>query len=625
MKILYNTIVIIRRSLILLLGLLLVLTFVFAINIQYAKKTFFNSQYYYDQLEKLQFYDFISDDLITAVLSDLYNTSKIPLEYGLPQKVEASINSQIEYSLKQVITSEWLQSILEPTIGGFVKYIVGDSDKFVVSVSLNDRFEMAIFQLKRIIANSEMYKLVITPKIQEQFIENFPDMFIGFTTTGELNKSVSQMFPTEWLREETEAGIDQFQMYMLGEKDTLEVTIKFKERMPFVSDGLKSLFSESSESEKLFEDVFLNSLNNFSYPESIPRLLHPTQSEVEKIVSDSITPSWAKEQISIAVDGFVKYISGQSNATVVIISLNKIKPRITEHLLSLTEKKARNIIATLPDCTPLTFLVISGIKGFQIPACVPKGVSKDQLFEIYISSFKNELEFALDKTIPDTFELEITSSNNISMVEMRKFIHDGLIFTEKDVDGYINQNTGTEALSIGEIKRFLSDIALFRYDEELLRRDISRYTAERYLDIFRTTIWIFKKLPFVEYVPSILLIILIGFIGGTNWVSRFWWGLGYILIISCIMLGLVFVIRDNISSILSIYIPESLLDDSFVATNTIINTKINLVINNLTHNYFQEIFRQLWVLVIGISSILFIITVLSIPSYIKNRRNRVAL
>ena len=101
MKILYNTIVIIRRSLILLLGLLLVLTFVFAINIQYEKKTFFNSQYYYDQLEKLQFYDFISDDLITAVLSDLYNTSKIPLEYGLPQKVEASINSQIEYSLNR--------------------------------------------------------------------------------------------------------------------------------------------------------------------------------------------------------------------------------------------------------------------------------------------------------------------------------------------------------------------------------------------------------------------------------------------------------------------------------------------------------------------------------------------
>jgi hypothetical protein len=211
------------------------------------------------------------------------------------------------------------------------------------------------------------------------------------------------------------------------------------------------------------------------------------------------------------------------------------------------------------------------------------------------------------------------------MVEMRKFIHDGLIFTEKDVDGYINQNTGTEDLSIGEIKRFLSDIALFKYDEELLRRDISRFTAERYLDVFRTTIGIFKKLPFVEYVPSIILIILIGFIGGTNWISRFWWGLGYILIISCILLGLVFVINDNISSILSIYIPKSLLDDSFVATNTIINTKINLVINNLTRNYFQEIVRYLQNSVIGISSILFVISVLWISSYIKNRRTRVDL
>jgi hypothetical protein len=401
--------------------------------------------------------------------------------------------------------------------------------------------------------------------------------------------------------------------------------------MPFVSDELKSLLlpvdlsSEPSKSEKLVEGMFLHSLNNFVYPESIPLLLHPTQSEIEKIVSDTITPSWTKEQISILVDGFIKYISGNSNDTVVIISLNQIKPSITEHLLSLTEEKTRNIIATLRECTfGESFAFHTRMyKGFHVPACVPMGVSKDQLLEIYISSFKNELEFALDENIPDTFEIEIISSNNKSMVEMRRFIHDGLIFTEKDVDGYINQNIGTEALSIGEIKRFINDTSLFRYDEKLLRRDIPLYIDQEYVDIIRTTIWVFKKLPFLEYTPSILLILLIGFIGGTNWISRFWWGLGYILIISCILLGLVFVIRDNISSIISI--PKSLLDDSFVVTNTIINTKIDLVIHNLTHNYFQEIVRYLQDFVIGIISILFVVSVLWIPFYIKNRRTRVEL
>ena len=631
MKILHHTIIMIRRLFTLPLGFLLLLTFVSALNIQYAKTTFFDSQYFYEKLEEIEIYNFLSEDLITAVLSDLYDANKIPLEYGLPEKVEGSINSQIEYSLKQVITSEWLQSESEATIGGLVKYIVGDSDEFTISIYLNDRIELLFFQIKLIIANSEFYKLAITPKIQDQFIENLPDLFIGLTKKEELNKSVSQMFPTEWLREETENGIDQLEMYLLGEKDNLEITINLKERMPFVSDELKSLLlpvdlsSEPSKSEKLVEGMFLHSLNNFVYPESIPLLLHPTQSEIEKIVSDTITPSWTKEQISILVDGFIKYISGNSNDTVVIISLNQIKPSITEHLLSLTEEKTRNIIATLRECTfGESFAFHTRMyKGFHVPACVPMGVSKDQLLEIYISSFKNELEFALDENIPDTFEIEIISSNNKSMVEMRRFIHDGLIFTEKDVDGYINQNIGTEELSIGEIKRFINDTSLFRYDEKLLRRDIPLYIDQEYVDIIRTTIWVFKKIPFLEYTPSILLILLIGFIGGTNWISRFWWGLGYILIISCILLGLVFVISDNISSIISI--PKSLLDDSFVVTNTIINTKIDLVIHNLTHNYFQEIVRYLQDFVIGIISILFVVSVLWIPFYIKNRRTRVDL
>tara|TARA_Y100000588_G_scaffold101411_1_gene110197 strand:+ start:3553 stop:5388 length:1836 start_codon:yes stop_codon:yes gene_type:complete len=610
----------IRRLFTLPLGFLLLLTFVSALNIQYAKTTFFDSQYFYEKLEEIEIYNFLSEDLITAVLSDLYDANKIPLDQKL-----------IQDSLKQVITSEWLQSESEATIGGLVKYIVGDSDEFTISIYLNDRIELLFFQIKLIIANSEFYKLAITPKIQDQFIENLPDLFIGLTKKEELNKSVSQMFPTEWLREETENGIDQLEMYLLGEKDNLEITINLKERMPFVSDELKSLLlpvdlsSEPSKSEKLVEGMFLHSLNNFVYPESIPLLLHPTQSEIEKIVSDTITTSWTKEQISILVDGFIKYISGNSNDTVVIISLNQIKPSITEHLLSLTEEKTRNIIATLRECTfGESFAFHTRMyKGFHVPACVPMGVSKDQLLEIYISSFKNELEFALDENIPDTFEIEIISSNNKSMVEMRRFIHDGLIFTEKDVDGYINQNIGTEALSIGEIKRFINDTSLFRYDEKLLRRDIPLYIDQEYVDIIRTTIWVFKKLPFLEYTPSILLILLIGFIGGTNWISRFWWGLGYILIISCILLGLVFVIKDNISSIISI--PKSLLDDSFVVTNTIINTKIDLVIHNLTHNYFQEIVRYLQDFVIGIISILFVVSVLWIPFYIKNRRTRVEL
>ncbi|MQG05501.1 MAG: hypothetical protein FI728_03320 [SAR202 cluster bacterium] len=610
----------IRRLFTLPLGFLLLLTFVSALNIQYAKTTFFDSQYFYEKLEEIEIYNFLSEDLITAVLSDLYDANKIPLDQKL-----------IQDSLKQVITSEWLQSESEATIGGLVKYIVGDSDEFTISIYLNDRIELLFFQIKLIIANSEFYKLAITPKIQDQFIENLPDLFIGLTKKEELNKSVSQMFPTEWLREETENGIDQLEMYLLGEKDNLEITINLKERMPFVSDELKSLLlpvdlsSEPSKSEKLVEGMFLHSLNNFVYPESIPLLLHPTQSEIEKIVSDTITTSWTKEQISILVDGFIKYISGNSNDTVVIISLNQIKPSITEHLLSLTEEKTRNIIATLRECTfGESFAFHTRMyKGFHVPACVPMGVSKDQLLEIYISSFKNELEFALDENIPDTFEIEIISSNNKSMVEMRRFIHDGLIFTEKDVDGYINQNIGTEALSIGEIKRFINDTSLFRYDEKLLRRDIPLYIDQEYVDIIRTTIWVFKKLPFLEYTPSILLILLIGFIGGTNWISRFWWGLGYILIISCILLGLVFVIKDNISSIISI--PKSLLDDSFVVTNTIINTKIDLVIHNLTHNYFQEIVRYLQDFVIGIISILFVVSVLWIPFYVKNRRTRVEL
>ena len=151
MKILHHTIIMIRRLFTLPLGFLLLLTFVSALNIQYAKTTFFDSQYFYEKLEEIEIYNFLSEDLITAVLSDLYDANKIPLEYGLPEKVEGSINSQIEYSLKQVITSEWLQSESEATIGGLVKYIVGDSDEFTISIYLNDRIELLFFQINTLI------------------------------------------------------------------------------------------------------------------------------------------------------------------------------------------------------------------------------------------------------------------------------------------------------------------------------------------------------------------------------------------------------------------------------------------------------------------------------------------
>ena len=279
-----------------------------------------------------------------------------------------------------------------------------------------------------------------------------------------------------------------------------------------------------------------------------------TQEEVLDALRQVAPPEWVEEQALMVINDAAPYLTGRSDSFVTLVSLAENKRLAREVIADLVNEKVNEIVEALPTCRSLAEAQAALATASEgLPSCVPPNVPTAQLLDQLDIDLAGSIQRMVLGPIPDTIrftEVELRTSlvqagaaDNLDQLDnMREILRDGWMYTQDDLTETLTDITGdiSDVETLEDVRAFLSDG--WTYTEADLREDLTDEggdtgtvdEVDRARDIFKTA----RSNRFLVYIPMILLLVGIGFLGGASWSGRVAWGAGALVIAA----GLVFVI-----------------------------------------------------------------------------------
>ncbi|MDO8751753.1 MAG: hypothetical protein Q7K03_11545, partial [Dehalococcoidia bacterium] len=134
------------------------------------------------------------------------------------------------------------------------------------------------------------------------------------------NKGVSlvkEVFPPQWLEEQTEQVIVQVVPYVVGDEDSFAVDVKVADRIQALGDVLKREMGGGDTYNLIFDDVIAPALKDAfdKNPKlgDLPLGMTITSQDVVAAVREVLPPEWAKPRVANVVDQVVPYLTGKSD------------------------------------------------------------------------------------------------------------------------------------------------------------------------------------------------------------------------------------------------------------------------------------------------------------------------
>lgn len=218
----------VRRILAIPVILLFVVTFLAAMVVTHISGTVGSAGFYNGQMDKADVYNWVHEELTTAILSDTGEESRtdFPLDAG-------EVRQDMVDVMEQAFPAAWLKSTFEGATGELVPYVVGDSDGFAVTVALKDRIDPLVEGINGVVDDhgDEIYSYVtedlMVPSVTEELAKG-AELPYGITLSEqEISDIVTASMPQaqsevlEWFKDMVATMGD----YVKGDADSLALTI----------------------------------------------------------------------------------------------------------------------------------------------------------------------------------------------------------------------------------------------------------------------------------------------------------------------------------------------------------------------------------------------------------------
>ena len=232
-----------------LIGILFLLLLPIALIAFRVDETLFEPDFYIEELRKADFYNFLYNDALPALVEEnLEQTDELPFQVLLT-------TDELVSSIQRVVPLEWIQEQMERVIEQGVPYLTGREDHFQITVPLSGRAETALEVIREILHKSDTYDLlfdeVISPQI-EGALGQFAELPLGITITNdEVIAALRQIVPPEWVQEQVDNLINEVGPYVVGEKDSFQIVVPLRERV----DVALRLIEETA--DRKLDEVFI--------------------------------------------------------------------------------------------------------------------------------------------------------------------------------------------------------------------------------------------------------------------------------------------------------------------------------------------------------------------------------
>ena len=547
----------IRRILTLPLGLLLLfLLFIVVFTLQ-VSGTFLNPGFYPKELSKANVYEFVLVDLTTSALDEARELTDEDLLEGLEENPLVTLGLSTEdivLSLNRSIPPEWVQGIVEQVFEELGRYIAGRHDEFEVTIQAGDRVVTMVDEAKFLLRKADAYNILFE-EVAAPAAEDAVDVRLPFgleVTSDRLVTSVRRVISPEWVQENVEAALDELTPYVVGDRDTFRVNVRLAERVEIAIREVKQLLRESDAYAILYDEVIEPAIvDALGGTVELPFGTMVTSEEISAALRRVAPPEWVQEQAELVIDAASPYFTGEQEGFSVIVSLVDNKREARAVMEETVTRKFREVVDALPECTAAQLLAqITSGDLVTLPECLPPGVELGQLVQDLAPQVVDAVEPSILGLLPDSVTFTETvlretlvnsgAGDNLDLIDdMRQVIGDGWTYTSDDLREDIrNSRGGVEAVArLDDGRDFLADGWTYTHID--FRDDIVELGGEDALvdfdqgrDIFSLT----RTFRYLVYLPVILLLVLIGFLGGRSWSGRLGWAASFLLVSSAVLI-----------------------------------------------------------------------------------------
>ena len=516
--------------------------------------TFLDPDYYTEELRKADIYEFALSDLLISALDEARDQA--PPE-GLDENllVSSSLSTDdIVASVNRAVPPEWVQGLVEQSFDQVGKYLTGERDQFSVTVQAGDQVVTMVDEVKSLLRKADAYDLLyeqeLIPRIEDASELELP---LGLEISSDrMAEAATAIVPPEWVQEQVESILDEVTPYFVGDRDTFEINIQLADRAETALQEIKKLLRESDAYELLYSEVVEPELGKkLGGAVELPLGVAITAEEVLASLRQVAPPEWVQQQAEQIIDDAGPYLTGRQDSFATEISLVENK-RLAEGVIAeLVDRKTNELAESLPTCASVQEArdALEGLlKG--LPSCIPPSIPLDQLLGRLDIDIAGQVQGFILDPIPDTIRFDESqlrsaltlagAGENIDQMDtVRELLRDGWTYTQDDLrEDMISRWDEDAPETLDDVRAFLADG--WTYTEADFRQDIVSGTDETSLtrmDTARDALKAARTYRWVVYLPLIVLLVIIGFMGGSSWAGRVVWSSAVLLISA----GLIFV------------------------------------------------------------------------------------
>ena len=175
-------------------------------------------------LNESDIYKMVMENQVRPVVSEA-SKNKLPFDVSVNEE-------QLMSSIQKIISKEWLTGEIDSVLTEVVPYAVGSEDTFSLVVTVDDRIEVAVGEIKSLMADANAYEALfegsIAPNISSS-IGNSAKLPYGIEITDEeISSIIKKTAPPSWIQRTTESVLDNATPYLVGKTDEFKISINIE-------------------------------------------------------------------------------------------------------------------------------------------------------------------------------------------------------------------------------------------------------------------------------------------------------------------------------------------------------------------------------------------------------------
>ena len=542
--------------------------------------TFLDPDFYPAQLREQEVFDFALGDLLTTFIDEA--RAKDADFYGLEENpfTTASLTTeQIVSSVRRAVPPEYLYGLVEQSFDQIGKYVTAERDDFTVTYRAGERAEALVGEVKTILREADAYDLlyeeVVTPAVDLVVptelggsCEREECLPLGVEVgTARLMQVVESVASPAWVRLQVENALDALTPYMLGVTDDFTIRVSLDDRVDIALDEVRKLAAEIDVYELLYSEVIEPRLADaIGQGVTLPFDLTLTDDEIYDALRRTASPEWVKEQAEKIVDDVSPYVTEEDSFST-LVSLKDNKAQARDVIVELVDERIKETLAErLPECTTGQLrAAAAAVQERRLPECLPAQFEVSELIQrlgvnasdlvtsLVLAPMPDEIRFTdtqlrLAITLAEAGAGEralISAEEILELIDaVREILRDG--FTDTDTDfragmipfSDVVYDSPTEL--VDQIRDFLSDGFTYSGAEFRARSPIFEFKppsdAVTGVDQVRDGFALARTYRWVIWLPVLLLLVIIGFLGGRGWAGRVAYAAVFLMIGSGIIL-----------------------------------------------------------------------------------------